>query len=93
VPSPFVIATWIAFLQGETGDDSYLLDHALQDKQVLMPPVVLAELVSDPKLDPKVVKALCGVPLMRLLRAFGNGRADCERRYSAIGARRVWATL
>src|SRR5690349_8031953 len=36
-------STWIAFLQGESGSDADLLDHALQDRQVLMPPVVLTE--------------------------------------------------
>jgi len=44
-------STWIAFLQGERGDDTGLLDRALADKLVVMAPVVLTELLSDPKLD------------------------------------------
>ena len=34
-------STWIAFLQGDGGEDAELLDRALQDRQVLMAPVVL----------------------------------------------------
>jgi len=44
--------TWIAFLEGEAGSDTQLLDRALADQQVLMAPVVLTELLSDPKLPP-----------------------------------------
>jgi hypothetical protein len=35
--------TWVAFLQGDEGEDTRLLDHALEDRQVLMLPVVLTE--------------------------------------------------
>ena len=37
-------STWIAFLQGDPGRDAKLLDQALQDRQVVMPPAVLTEL-------------------------------------------------
>ena len=43
-------STWIAFLQGDNGEDAQLLDEALVDRQVLMVPAVLTELLSDPKL-------------------------------------------
>jgi predicted nucleic acid-binding protein len=84
-------STWIAFLQGETGDDADLLDRALQDKQVLMPPVVLAELLSEPKLDSKVVKALSGIPLIEVTEGFwqraGRLRAQVlgKRRKARLG--------
>lgn len=42
-------STWIAFLEGDHGDDVELLDTALRDQQVLMAPLVLTELLSDPK--------------------------------------------
>ena len=57
-------STWIAFLQGESGSDADLLDHALQDRQVLMPPVVLTELLSDPKLPGEVVQVFSDLPLV-----------------------------
>ncbi len=55
-------STWIAFLQGETADDAELLDQALQDRQLLMVPVVLTELLSDPKLSVDVARTLCDLP-------------------------------
>jgi predicted nucleic acid-binding protein len=49
-------STWIAFLQGDAGGDVELLDAALRDRQVLMPPVVLTELLSDAKLPDAVAE-------------------------------------
>ncbi|MBV9778350.1 MAG: hypothetical protein JOY62_00130 [Acidobacteriaceae bacterium] len=44
-------STWIAFFEGQTGKDVELLDRSLQDRQVLMVPPVLTELLSDPDGD------------------------------------------
>jgi len=57
-------STWIAFLQGEEGRDTQLLQQALADRQVLMVPAVLAELLSDPGLSSGVAETLAEVPLM-----------------------------
>jgi len=57
-------STWIAFLEGDRGEDVRLLDRALEDRQVLMVPVVLTELLSDPKLPSGVAKSLSEVPLI-----------------------------
>lgn len=59
-------STWIAFLQGEGGEDAELLDKALEDRQVLMAPAVLTELLSDPELPPAVAVSLSEVPLIEL---------------------------
>ncbi|MGH9159461.1 MAG: PIN domain-containing protein [Vicinamibacteraceae bacterium] len=59
-------STWIAFLEGEEGQDVSLVDRALEDRQVLMPPVVLTELLSDPKLSPEVTDTLSQVPLIEI---------------------------
>jgi predicted nucleic acid-binding protein len=59
-------STWIAFLQGDNGEDAELLDRALQDRQVLMVPVVLAEILSDPKLSSEVSKTLSELPLIEI---------------------------
>jgi predicted nucleic acid-binding protein len=59
-------STWIAFLEGGRGKDVQLLDRALEDRQVLMVPAVLTELLSDPKLPPSVVKTLSEVPLIEV---------------------------
>lgn len=57
-------STWIAFLEGKGGEDADLLDRALEDRQVLMVPAVLTELLSDPKLPRAVSETLAGLPLI-----------------------------
>lgn len=59
-------STWIAFLQGSAGADTELLDQALVDRQVVMVPVVLTELLSDPDLPSDVAETLLEVPLLEL---------------------------
>jgi hypothetical protein len=59
-------STWIAFLQGEPGEDAQLLDQALADRQVLMIPVVLTELLSDAGLASDVAETLAEVPLIEV---------------------------
>ncbi|MEJ2008316.1 MAG: PIN domain-containing protein [Acidobacteriota bacterium] len=59
-------STWIAFLQGGRGKDVQLLDKALEDRQVLMVPAVLTELLSDPKLPSIVAETLSEVPLVEI---------------------------
>ena len=57
-------STWIAFFEGALGEDVHLLDQALADRQVLMVPVVLTELLSDPDLPTAVARTLSEVPLI-----------------------------
>jgi predicted nucleic acid-binding protein len=59
-------STWVAFLEGGKGEDTHLLDRALEDRQVLMVPVVLTELLSDPKLPSGVAKTLSEMPLIEI---------------------------
>jgi hypothetical protein len=59
-------STWVAFLEGRKGQDVELLDEALEGRQVLMVPVVLTELLSDPKLASVVAKTLSEVPLIEI---------------------------
>lgn len=59
-------STWIAFLQGDEGEDVRLLDQALCDRQVLMVPVVLTELLSDPKLGAHEAQILMDLPMVAL---------------------------
>jgi predicted nucleic acid-binding protein len=79
-------STWIAFLQGEAGPDTALLDKALADRRVLMPPVVLTELVSDPKLPDVVKQSLLDVPPIDI--ADGYWRRAGELRAVVIAKRR-----
>jgi len=59
-------STWIAFLQGEGGEDVHLLDKALEDRQVLMAPIVLTEMLSAPQLPSSVAETLSEIPLIEL---------------------------
>ncbi len=57
-------STWVEFLEGSGGEDVELLDRALKDRQLLMVPVVLTELLSDPGLPQDVAKMLAEIPLV-----------------------------
>lgn len=59
-------STWVAYLQGDLGQDTNLLDRALEDRQVLMVPVVLTEVLSDPKLPAEVALTLSQLPLIEI---------------------------
>jgi predicted nucleic acid-binding protein len=55
-------STWIAFFQTIPGQDTQLLEQALKDRQVLMIPAVLTELLSDPGLSLQDAETLAAVP-------------------------------
>jgi len=59
-------STWVAFFEGSPGQDTQLLDKALQDRQLLMVPVVLTELLSDPNLPSSVAVTLADLPLIEI---------------------------
>lgn len=63
-------SSWIAFFEGESGEDVELLDRALEDRQVLMAPPVLTELLSDPGITAEVSKTLSELPLVELQPGF-----------------------
>lgn len=56
----------VAFLQGEAGDDTDLIQSALDHQQLALPPVVLAELLSDPALPRPVRALLAGLPILQI---------------------------
>lgn len=59
-------STWIAFLEGSPEPDAQLLQQALTDRQVLMIPVVLTELLSDPALSSGVTETLAEIPMIEV---------------------------
>ncbi len=59
-------STWVAFLEGGTGRDVHLLDQALREGHLLMVPVVLTELLSDPRLPSQIAVRFCQVPHMEV---------------------------
>jgi predicted nucleic acid-binding protein len=59
-------STWVAFLEGESGNDVEMLAKALEDRQVVMAPPVLTELLSDPELSSTAAQSLLDVPIIDL---------------------------
>ena len=59
-------SSFIAFLQGEDGDDVETIQSALDHQQLALPPVVLTELLSDPALPRAVRTLLAGLPILDL---------------------------
>ena len=59
-------STWIGFLEGDGGDDIEMLAKALGDRQVVMVPPVLTELLSDPELSSSAARTLSDVPLIEI---------------------------
>lgn len=84
-------STWVAYLQGATGNDTSLLDQALQGRQLVMVPVVLTELLSDPNLPPGLAATLADVPMLPIQHGFwqraGSLRAKvlASRRRARLG--------
>ena len=84
-------STWIAFLEGSKGEDVQLLDKALEDRQVVMAPVVLTELLSDPKLPSEVAETLCEVPMIEIGAGYWQragilrAKAIAKRRKARLG--------
>jgi predicted nucleic acid-binding protein len=79
-------STWVAYLQGHRAEDTNLLDRELAGKQVLMPPAVLTELLSDPKLPAHVAEMLAMLPLIDVEPGYRHRAA--KMRSKAVAKRR-----
>ena len=55
---------WIAYLSGETGRDTAILDEALSHGFIVMAPAVLSELLSDPLLPAQDEHDLLAIDLL-----------------------------
>jgi predicted nucleic acid-binding protein len=80
-------STWIAFLQGEEGDDTQLLDKALADRQVVMTPPVLTELLSQSPLPLDFQESLTSIPLLETKEGFWRRAGALRARVLAKGRR------
>jgi predicted nucleic acid-binding protein len=56
----------VAFLEGADGDDTDIIQAALDHQQLVLPPVVLTEILSDPALPRAVRTLLAGLPILDL---------------------------
>jgi predicted nucleic acid-binding protein len=80
-------STWIAFFEGNGGEDVQLLDKALADRQVLMVPAVLAELLSDPNLASTVAASLKELPMMEIESGYWSRAGELRAKVLAKGRR------
>ena len=68
----------VAFLEGQAGSDTDLIQSALDHQQLALPPVVLTEILSDPAVPRGVRTLLAGLPILDLEPGFW-GRAGVLR--------------
>ena len=66
----------IAYLSGDAGEDAEIFDHALTDRLVVLPPVVLVELLSDPQLPSSVRNLLTALPLLDIKSGYWERAAN-----------------
>jgi len=85
-------STWVAFLEGGAGEDARLLDRALEDRQVVMVPVVLTELLSEPKLPSSVADTLSDVPMLEIGTGYWQRAGVLRGRHLQSVARHASAT-
>jgi len=80
-------STWIAFLQGEDAADTQLLDKALADRQALMLPPVLTELLSYPQLPSEFEQTLLDIPLVQIKPGFWQKAGGLRAKVLSKGRR------
>ncbi len=59
-------SSFVSYLEGGLSKDTEILDEALKAKQVVLPPVVLTELLSDSSLPDDVTDLFKSIPLLEL---------------------------
>ena len=78
-------SSWIAFFSDRepAGDDTALVESALADHQACLPPVVLTELLSDPKLSAPIASLLVQLPVLELTPGFWERAGQLRARLLA----------
>jgi len=59
-------SSFIAYLSGASGRDVLAVETALAEHQVCLPPAVLSELLSDPRLGRPLIELLVELPLLTI---------------------------
>jgi predicted nucleic acid-binding protein len=80
-------SSWSAFLEGKQGTDVEALDRALEHGNVVLPPVVLSELLSSPKLTSEAAKLFGSVPLLEVGAGFWERSGRLRGKVVAKGLR------
>lgn len=83
-------STLVAYLSNSKGEDIEILDQALANRVVYLPPVVLCEILSDPKLPESVSQLFRKLPVLSITEGYWE-RAGKSR--SKLIAKRLKARL
>ena len=75
----------VHYLGGSTGKDVQAVDVALAQSQACLPPVVLSEVLSDPKLPPPLEEILLQIPVLTLGPGFWERAGRLRARVIAAG--------
>lgn len=62
--------SFIAYLQGDLGQDVDAIRNAFIQSQAILPPMVLSELLSDPRLNLEVSNTIKQIPLLEITAGF-----------------------
>jgi predicted nucleic acid-binding protein len=77
-------SSMIAYLSGASGRDVAAIEQALANQHVVVPPVVLTELLSDPELPSSVTQLFLDLPRVEMLDGYweraGTLRANVIRK-------------
>lgn len=75
----------VHYLGGSTGKDVQAVDVALAQSQACLPPLVLSEVLSDPKLPPRLEEILLQIPVLTLGPGFWERAGRLRARVIAAG--------
>jgi predicted nucleic acid-binding protein len=79
----------IAYLGGATGDDVELVDRAIASKELLLPPVVIAEILSAPGRGKEAGALLAGLPVLDLTEGYWERAGRLRARVLASGFKAI----
>jgi predicted nucleic acid-binding protein len=78
-------STFVAYLEGAGGADVELFEGALADHQIALPPVVLTELLSAPRLPKDLGARLMDLPLLAIEEGYWERAGRLRSRVLAGG--------
>lgn len=73
------------FLDGSAGDDVTLVGKALAARQAILPPVVVAEILSDPQLPEVVARAVSAIPRLAISEGYWERAGALRAKVIATG--------
>ena len=80
-------SSFVAYLSGAEGLDVEATGWALEHRQAAVPPVVLSELLSDPKLAPDVKELFVSLPLLDVTHGYWERAGLLRAKVLAQGRR------